>query len=58
MARELRCKDLGMDCGWSVKAQTDEEVLRKAAEHAAKDHQLPKIEEPMLSKVKQAIHTA
>jgi predicted small metal-binding protein len=47
-----------MDCSWSVKAPTDDEVLRKAAEHAAKAHQLPKIEEPMLSKVKQAIHTA
>lgn len=58
MARELRCADLGLDCSWSVKAPTDDEVLRKAAEHAAKAHQLPKIEEPMLSKVKQAIHAA
>jgi predicted small metal-binding protein len=47
-----------MNCSWSVKAPTDDEVLRKAAEHAAKAHQLPKIEEPMLSKVKQAIHAA
>jgi predicted small metal-binding protein len=58
MARELRCADLGMNCSWSVKAATDEEVLRKAADHAAKAHQLPKIEEPMLTKVKQAIHAA
>lgn len=58
MARELRCADLGMNCSWSVKAATDDEVLKKAAEHAAKDHQMRKIEEPMLSKVKQAIHAA
>jgi predicted small metal-binding protein len=58
MARELRCADLGMQCDWSVKASTDEEVLRKAAEHAAKTHHMAKIEEPMLSQVKKAIHPA
>lgn len=58
MARELRCSDLGMSCSWSVKAQTDEEVLKKAVEHAAKAHDMKKMEEPLLSKVKQAIHAA
>jgi predicted small metal-binding protein len=58
MARELRCADLGMNCSWTVKAATDEEVLRRAAQHAAKAHQMAKIEEPLLSKVKQAIHAA
>jgi predicted small metal-binding protein len=58
MARELRCADLGMKCDWSVKASTDEEVLKKAAAHAAQAHHLAKIEEPMLSKVKGAIHAA
>jgi predicted small metal-binding protein len=58
MARELRCADLGMKCDWSVKAETDDEVLRKAAAHAAQAHHLKKIEEPMLSNVKKAIHAA
>ena len=58
MARELRCADLGMKCDWSVKAETDEEVLRKAAAHAAQEHHLARIEEPMLSSVKRAIHAA
>jgi predicted small metal-binding protein len=47
-----------MKCDWSVKASTDDEVLRKAAEHAARVHHLAKIEEPMLSNVKKAIHAA
>jgi predicted small metal-binding protein len=47
-----------MNCDWSVKASTDEEVLKKAAEHAARAHHMTKIEEPMLAKVKQAIHPA
>ncbi len=58
MARELRCADLGMNCKWTVKAPTDEEVLKKATEHAAKAHHMNRIDEPMLTKVKQAIHAA
>ncbi len=58
MARELRCADLGMNCSWSVKANTDEEVLKKATAHAAQVHHMQKIEEPMLSQVKKAIHPA
>jgi len=58
MARELRCADLGMKCDWIVKGSTDEEVIKKAAAHAAQVHHLPNIEEPMLSQVKKAIHAA
>jgi predicted small metal-binding protein len=58
MARELRCADIGMKCDWSVKANSDEEVLKKAAEHAAQRHHMTKVEEPMLSKLKAAIHAA
>jgi predicted small metal-binding protein len=58
MARELRCADLGMKCDWSVKANTDEEVLQKASAHAAQAHHMTKIEEPLLSQVKKAIHPA
>jgi predicted small metal-binding protein len=41
-----------------VKASTDEEVLKKATAHAAQVHHMQKIEEPLLSQVKKAIHTA
>ena len=58
MARELRCADLGMKCDWSVKANTDEEVLKKAVAHAATVLHMAKIEEPLLSTVRKAIHTA
>jgi predicted small metal-binding protein len=58
MAREFRCADLGMKCDWSVKASTDEEVLKKASAHAAQAHHMAKIEEPMLSQLKKAIRAA
>ena len=38
MAKVLRCKDAGFDCGEEIRAETEEEVLQKAAEHAKKVH--------------------
>lgn len=35
---QLRCKDVGFDCAGVVRAETKDEVLRQAAEHAAKVH--------------------
>jgi len=57
MAKEMRCADLGMKCDWVGKGATDDEVIKAAAAHAAKAHNLTKIEEPMLTKVRAAIHT-
>ncbi|MGQ9584369.1 MAG: DUF1059 domain-containing protein [Anaerolineae bacterium] len=34
----LHCRDVGFDCDQVVRAQTVEEVLRQAAEHAQKEH--------------------
>ena len=38
MAKVLRCRDLGMDCPKEVRAETEEELMKLAAEHAEKDH--------------------
>jgi len=40
MAKVLRCRDLGMDCPIEVRADSEDELLRLAAEHAEKDHGL------------------
>ena len=41
MAKVLRCRDLGMNCPKEIRAQTEEELLKLAAEHAEKDHGFP-----------------
>jgi len=41
VAKVLRCRDLGMNCPKEIRAQTEEEVLKLAAEHAEKDHGFP-----------------
>lgn len=38
MAKILRCRDLGLDCTKEIRAETEDELLRLAAEHAEKDH--------------------
>jgi len=40
MAKVLRCKDAGFDCPEEMRGQDEEEVLKKAAEHAKKAHNL------------------
>ena len=40
MAKVLRCKDAGFDCPEEIRGQDEEEVLKKAAEHAKKAHNL------------------
>jgi predicted small metal-binding protein len=38
MGKVLRCRDLGMNCSHELRAETEEELLKLAAEHAEKDH--------------------
>ena len=38
MAKVLRCRDVGMDCPKEIRAETEEELLKLAVEHAEKDH--------------------
>ena len=57
MAKVLRCRDLGMDCPKEVRAETEDELLKLAAEHAEKDHGIPATMIPpsILAMVKSAI---
>ena len=42
MAKVLRCRDVGVDCDFAVHGETEDEVLKKAKEHARKDHGIKK----------------
>ena len=42
--REFHCKDVGMpDCSFVAKGKDDDEVMRKATEHAKRDHHMQAI---------------
>lgn len=34
----LRCADLGFDCDYEIRAQSEEDVLHEAAEHVHQEH--------------------
>lgn len=57
MAKVLRCRDLGMDCPKEVRAETEDELLRLASEHAERDHGISAAMIPpsILAMVKSAI---
>jgi predicted small metal-binding protein len=55
MTKVLRCKDVGMDCDAEIRAETEEEILKQAAEHAATVHDMTEISEEQFTKVREAI---
>lgn len=55
MAKMLRCRDVGVDCDAVIRAETEEELMRKVAEHAKTVHGMSEIPPDMIAKVKAAI---
>ena len=55
MAKVLRCSDVGFECEGVIRAETEEEVLKKAAEHAKSEHNLVEISDEVVEKVRAAI---
>jgi len=55
MAKVLKCRDVGMDCNFEVRAKTEEEILKKAAEHAKTVHNMKEITKEVVEKVRAAI---
>ena len=55
MAKVLRCDAIFLGCGHIVRAESEEELLRLAAEHAQQVHGVSEIDEATLSKVRAAI---
>ncbi len=52
---QLSCRDGGVDCDFLVRAETKEEVLRVAADHACKSHQMCEFTPDMKAKVSSLI---
>ena len=53
--KEIRCRDSGADCDFVAQAETEEELLRKAAEHGRKDHQMESIPDELKTKMRSMI---
>jgi predicted small metal-binding protein len=57
MAKQLRCRDVGLNCDFEVRGTTDEEVLLKAVVHARIVHELPDMPPELATRVRAAIRT-
>jgi predicted small metal-binding protein len=57
MAKVLRCRDVGLDCEGELRADTEEELLEKAAEHAQTVHNMTQMPPEVVAKVRAAIRT-
>ena len=54
-AYSFACKDIGMDCGFTATASTEEELMQKIAEHARTAHNIQNMDDALVAKVQAAI---
>lgn len=52
MEKVIHCRDVGFDCNGVIKAQTEEEALKLAAEHAKTVHGLQEVTPEVVEKIK------
>ncbi len=55
MAKVLRCSDVGFECEGVIRAETEEEVMQQAAEHAKTVHDVQELTDEIVQKAKAAI---
>ncbi len=56
MAKLVSCRDVGMDCDFVAKGETEEDVLQQCADHARSAHNMTEIPAEIVDKVRVAIH--
>ena len=56
MAKALHCRDMGVDCGYTAKGETESEVLQNAAQHAKEAHGMATMDDKTVGKARSAIH--
>jgi predicted small metal-binding protein len=52
MAKVVHCRDVGFDCDGVVRAETEEEVLAQVAAHAKAVHNIEKVTDEIVEKVR------
>jgi predicted small metal-binding protein len=55
MTKSISCADAGADCSWSTTAETEEELMKKVAEHAKEKHEGMEVTPELVAKIKSHI---
>jgi predicted small metal-binding protein len=56
MSKVVRCREVGVDCDFEARGETEQEVLQKCAEHAKSAHGMDEIPAELAAKVRSSIH--
>lgn len=56
MAKVVSCRDVGMDCDFVAKGDSEQEILQQCVEHARTDHGMDEIPAEVVDQVRAAIH--
>jgi len=55
MARRMDCRDVGPDCDFVARGESDEEVMGQVAEHARTAHGMEEVPAELAEKARAAI---
>ncbi len=55
MAKSFACKDIGMECKFQTRANSEEELMKKIGDHARKAHNITQVDAALAGKIKAAI---
>lgn len=55
MSKMVSCREVGVDCDFIAKGNTEQEVLQQCAEHARKEHGMTELPADLAEKVRAAI---
>ena len=55
--KELRCREVGFDCEGVIRAESDDDVMRQAADHARQAHGLDRISDEQAREIRAKIRT-
>ena len=56
MSKVVRCRDVGVDCDFVARGETEQEVLQQCAKHGKEAHGMEAIPPELAAKVQAAIH--
>jgi predicted small metal-binding protein len=56
MSKVINCRDVGVDCDFQARGESEQEVMQKCEEHARKEHGMKEIPKELAEKVHAAMH--
>jgi predicted small metal-binding protein len=55
MSKVVSCRDVGVDCDFVARGETEQEILQQCAEHGRKEHGMTELPADLAVKVRSAI---